>query len=504
MSINGRTLPSLGGVALIFCCATLLPAATLVRGPYLQSGASSSIIVRWRTAEPATSRVRYGPSPTVLNNLVSDETPRAEHELLLTGLASDSKYFYSIEAGDGVLAAGADYFFVTAPIRAKPTRIWVLGDAGTQFPAQEAVRDAYYAFTGARHTDLWLMLGDNAYLTGADSEYQGAVFDTYPEMLRKSVLWPTLGNHDTAQDPVTADDIPYFLNFSLPTAGEAGGVPSGTEKYYSFNYGNIHLICLDSMSSDRSSNGTMCAWLRADLAATPSEWIFAFWHHPPYSKGSHDSDAEFELIEMRQNVLPILEASGVDLVLCGHSHSYERSLLLHGHYGDSSTLVPEMIQSSGSGREAENAAYRKGGMDGPGAVYVVAGSSGQIGGGALSHPAMFIALNELGSVVLDVDGPRLDATFLRENGTVGDTFTILKNGAPGRTRIVSYSKRGVLISFTWTAQPGSVYYVERSRSLELSNWEVISPPITSPGETATWTTPIEPDPHLFYRVSYFP
>ena len=45
----------------------------------------------------------------------------------------------------------------------------------------------------------------------------------------------------------------------------------------------------------------------------------------------------------------------------------------------------------------------------------------------MNHPAMFISLNELGSLVLDIDGGRVDATFLRADGTTGDYFTLLKN-----------------------------------------------------------------------------
>src|SRR5258705_12371843 len=104
------------------------------------------------------------------------------------------------------------------------------------------------------------------------------------------------------------------------------------------------------MTSDRLEEAPMCQWLRLDLAANTNLWLIAFWHHPPYSKGSHDSDWEFELVEMRENALPILEAYGVDLVLCGHSHGYERSFLLNGYYGGSETLVPEMIKDGGDGR----------------------------------------------------------------------------------------------------------------------------------------------------------
>jgi hypothetical protein len=130
-------------------------------------------------------------------------------------------------------------------------------------------------------------------------------------------------------------------------------------------------------------------------------------------------------MEMRANALPILEAYGVDLVLTGHSHSYERSFLLGGHYGLSNTLTDGMIKDGGSGRPAETGAYAKA-TNPYRAVYAVAGSSGKISGGALNHPAMFISLNELGSMVLDVNGSRLDATFLRDDGAIADSFTIVK------------------------------------------------------------------------------
>ena len=75
------------------------------------------------------------------------------------------------------------------------------------------------------------MLGDNAYNDGTDAEYQTKLFDMYPQMLRKSVLWPTLGNHDAVTSDSTTQSGPYYYAFSLPTAGEAGGLASGTEAY---------------------------------------------------------------------------------------------------------------------------------------------------------------------------------------------------------------------------------------------------------------------------------
>jgi hypothetical protein len=91
-----------------------------------------------------------------------------------------------------------------------------------------------------------------------------------------------------------------------------GGLVTGTEAYYSFDYGNVHFISLDSYETDRSVGSPMMSWLENDLAATSAMWIIAFWHHPPYTKGSHDSDRESNLIDMRATALPILESYGVD------------------------------------------------------------------------------------------------------------------------------------------------------------------------------------------------
>lgn len=179
----------------------------------------------------------------------------------------------------------------------------------------------------------------------------------------------------------------------------------------------------------------MMTWLTADLAATDAAWIVAFFHHPPYTAGSHDSDDVADsggrLQDMRQVALPILETRGVDLVLCGHSHSYERSFLIDGHYGVRSTLQPAMVLDAGDGQEQGDGHYAKptaGTSPHEAAVYVVAGSAGKISGGPLDHPAMHVSLNALGSLVLVIDGDRLDASFVGLTG-VEDRFTLVKGEA---------------------------------------------------------------------------
>lgn len=424
-------------------------APIVTRGPYLQIGTPTGAIVRWRTDLPSDSRVRYGPGTDNLTLFADNHTSTTEHEVALSGLMPNTTYYYSIGSTSTTLAGGdANHFFKTSPTEgsSRPTRIWVIGDAGTGDSSQAAVKNAYLNHAGTTYTDLFLMLGDNAYNVGLDSEYQTAVFEMYPTILRQSFVWPTLGNHDAYTSPP-----PYFNIFTLPTTGQAGGLASGTENYYSFNFGNIHFVCLDSMSSDRSVGGPMLTWLQNDLAANNKSWLIAYWHHPPYTKGSHDSDTETELTQMRANALPILENFGVDLVLSGHSHSYERSFLIDSHYGASSTFNSSMKKNGGNGRRGGNGAYSKstaGLSSHEGTVYVVAGSSGKVSGGSLNHPAMFVSLNNLGSLVLDVNDLQLDAKFLRETGAIDDSFTIIKGVTSNASPTVSLTSPTSGATFT--------------------------------------------------------
>ena len=176
-----------------------------------------------------------------------------------------------------------------------------------------------------------------AYTTGTDAQFSAHFLNSYSALMRNTVCWPTMGNHEGYTSRGAFGDGPYYDAFVLPAAAEAGGQASGTEAYYSFDIGEVHFICLDSHDLDRTPTGAMALWLKADLEASDADWIIAFWHHPPYSKGSHDSDTEGQLIQMRAYIMPILEAGGGDLVLAGHSHTYERSMLIDGAHATPTT-----------------------------------------------------------------------------------------------------------------------------------------------------------------------
>ena len=405
-------------------------AQLLTRQPYLQSGSTSRMVIVWRTFPETDSVVRYGPDPQNLTEVVRVQGNRSHHEVELTGLTPDTRYYYSVGTGDTALATGAEYYFETAPPTgpAAPFRMWIVGDSGTGGIQQAAVRDAMVRYVGADRPDIYLHMGDMAYSRGEELEFDLKFYAPYQSILRNTVCWPTLGNHEGNSSDSGLQTGPYYEGYALPTRGEAGGVPSGTEAYYSFDYANAHFVVLDSHDSPREPDGAMLRWLRMDLENTDAQWLFAYWHHPPYTKGSHDSDAEGQLIDMRENALPILEDAGVDMVFGGHSHIYERTYLLDRAY-DTPTVDPAGILDHGDGRPGGDGPYLKTNAPHEGAVYIVAGHGGTGVRQGGTHPMMFVQEPVNGSVLVDVNGNQVDVTNLRWDGEVSDWFTISKGPA---------------------------------------------------------------------------
>jgi hypothetical protein len=441
-------------------------------------------------------------------------------EAELTGLTPDTRYYYSV---GGAASAPTGQQFNTAPAPGEVpadgnTRILILGDSGTATEDGhdgEAAQvlagfETYNAANGGESVDLLLALGDNAYVAGTDAQWQGAFFDLYADILRSAPAITTIGNHEmgygilelcllapsipcgifrplpgvsASNDPASYNSegaadangdlladgtgMPYLDIFTLPTAAETGGVASGTEQYYAVDYGNVHVVSLDTQLSarDDTARETMRQWLIADLSANTLDWTIVIFHHPPYTKGAnHDSDdTEDNAIDrpewdIRNDFTPLFETYGVDIVYSGHSHSYERSYYLHGHTGTSDTFDPALHAELNAANEpsvgygADTYAQlspTSGGIDDR-VVYTVAGSAGKAddSGGAtttdeewLRHAAHILqpadsacasaegcrrGLGLKGSVVVDAAASELSAKFIDINGAVLDQFTITR------------------------------------------------------------------------------
>jgi hypothetical protein len=437
---------------------TALTAQELVRGPYLQTPTDNSIVVMWRTDVVTTTTLWYGAAPDALTEQLTIPGTRRDHSVTIGGLEPYTTYYYAVGHGNTPLAGGNEqYRFRTHPVPGteQPVRAWAIGDFGKGNAGQVAVKESYMAYPGSADTDVWIWLGDNAYQDGKDHEYQNKVFglEGFSDIFNWLPFYPTPGNHDYnevwrvstflglpySNIPLQNHQGPYFDIVDVPEQGEAGGHPSQLEVFYSFDHGNVHFLSLNSEVYDflQTGNGInqMLAWVQQDLAQNTLPWTIAYFHQPPYSKGSHNSDDLYELVmkAMRDQVVPVLESWDVDLVVCGHSHVFERSHLIHGHYGYSGSWDPATMLKDGNGGnfDAGNA-YQKDNdpTTADGTVYVVCGNSGSSSSdGSLNHPVM-VAVDggsqAYGSFVIDVYRNRLDGRYLRADGVVADHFTILK------------------------------------------------------------------------------
>ncbi|MHA8099442.1 purple acid phosphatase family protein [Aquirufa aurantiipilula] len=404
--------------------------AKIVRGPYLQNFTSTSGVIRWRTDIPTDSRVFYSKELPKNANSVYEARLTTEHELTIKGLLPNQTYFYSIASPNLV----PNQFVKTLP---KPgsqqaIRIWALGDFGTGSKNQYLVRDAVKNFVKQKPIDAWIWLGDNAYGSGKDVEYQKNVFEVYQEdFFPNTKLWPNPGNHDYKDNP-DSKKLAYFENFTMPKNGEAGGLRSGTEAYYSFNIGNVHVVSVNSEETSEDgtsiidSTGQQAQWLKRDLAANKLPWTIVYFHEPPYSKGSHDTDTDEEMTKVRQQIVPIFDRYRVDLVLAGHSHSYERTMPIRAHLGTNDSFDPRKHVFAKASRPNH---YVVDQSKGQGTIYIVAGSGGQLGKSQASFPLKSSAFSTValgGSLILDIEGKKLVGQWLGSDGKVHDEFSIQK------------------------------------------------------------------------------
>ena len=161
-----------------------------------------------------------------------------------------------------------------------------------------------------------LPLGDLAYQDGSKADFDNCYAPTWGRFKDRSR--PVLGNHEYVQKGAG----PYFDYW-----GEAAG--DRTKGYYSFDLGSWHLIALNSNCSDAggcSRGSPMEQWLRADLAAHPSQCILAFWHHPRFFTPSRQpTTSRLEAVDKKMQPFWVaLYEAGADVVLNGHRHIYER------------------------------------------------------------------------------------------------------------------------------------------------------------------------------------
>ena len=188
---------------------------------------------------------------------------------------------------------------VTLPNKSGAVRFGIIGDTGTGTPKQYQLAEVLLQSHQAFPFEFVLMMGDNLYGGESAQDYKSKFEDVYKPLLDQQVkFYATLGNHD---DPAQR----FYKYFNMEG-----------KKHYRFTKGNVAFYSLNSNYMDKKQ----IQWLEDELAKDTSEWKIAFFHHPPYSSGGkHGSETS-----LREVVEPIFLKYGVNIVLAGHEHFYER------------------------------------------------------------------------------------------------------------------------------------------------------------------------------------
>ena len=186
-------------------------------------------------------------------------------------------------------------------------RLAVVGDTGTGSEQQFQVADLIESHDEMADIDWLVILGDMIYEDGDPSLIDEVVLVPYAETLDGTTsLVPVLGNHDVRSQ--AGDKIMSKL-----------GAPG---RWYAISTKLLHLVVLDST---RPHDEDQLRFLYRTLQETASEWVVVSLHHPPFSAGYHGSD-----LVMQDVFVPVFETYGVDLVLSGHEHDYQRSHPING------------------------------------------------------------------------------------------------------------------------------------------------------------------------------
>jgi hypothetical protein len=279
----------------------------LKRQPYLQQVTGDGAMVGWVTTDPANAKLTLSnPDGALIKT-----SPASVEEYSLRSAGENQMWssmkelqpgsIYCYQLGDTTQPITNRIGFRTAPSpeSTEPVRILAFGDSGGGGGDQYALLEQMYTVP----FDLMIHTGDIAYDDGTIEQYEDNVFGVYADLFRHIPFMPASGNHDYR----TLQAAPFRDVFNLP--GDNG------EKWYSYDYGRVHFAALDTEADYK----TQAAWLDKDLSENKLPWKIVYLHKPPYSSGMHGSDTS-----LRNALAPVLKKHGVQLLLAGHDHNYER------------------------------------------------------------------------------------------------------------------------------------------------------------------------------------
>ncbi len=307
----------LGVALLVFALGLAVAAGPFDRGPYSGAPAADSVVVCWTASPPMAGRVEVAAAAAYAESATFERaidvpvpsSDRAGTEVRVTALEPGTAYVYrvSVQSGSETYVSPVGRF-CTAPSAGDPVRFAVLADTQQQWEGENrlaAVGDAIAADADTMPFDFVLHAGD--LVESPVGTYWDYWFDSFDSMLLAAPFIPVLGNHEK-------NSRSYYDAFPHPP-----GAGQNDERWWALHWGDVVVVGLDTNASRADRIIEQQAYAEKELSG-PERHKFVIFHHPVYSSDAyHGSGYGYEKIYH-----PIFVRTGVDVVLNGHAHNYER------------------------------------------------------------------------------------------------------------------------------------------------------------------------------------
>ena len=284
-------------------------------GPYLNFVTQTSINVVWETDRPATALIEWGKTDQLGHSLQLSKTQRLQ-EATLEGLLPNTPYFYRVRSTteEGYSMESGLLTFKTAVRESEPFRFAVIGDT----ESRPHVNDRLCKLIWGERPNFLVNLGDLTDGGKAPHRYEWTheYFVGMTQLVSRVPVFAVPGNGE--------GDLVWYKHYHRYPDPEG---------FYKFRFGDAEFFMLDSNQREKefAPGGRQYVWLEKQLQDSDAKWKFACHHHATYTGEENDygdtwsGASNFGDPAVRQ-IVPLYEKYGVDMVMFGHLHLYERSL----------------------------------------------------------------------------------------------------------------------------------------------------------------------------------
>lgn len=322
--------------------------------PYLQWVTQTEATIRWETNFPCIGEVSWGESEKT-GSVAIEAEPGMYHEIKLTDLEPEMLYYYKTRsraggpevepASVGSILETPVSTLQTANKQGTPFGFVVLSDTQRQPKVARALAAAAWEL----RPNFVVIAGDLVDAGNSKKQWTDEFFASLKPLIERVPFYPVLGNHEQ-------DARFYYDYMSLPDP----------KYYYTFTYGNTQFFMLDS-NRDVRPGTEQYLWLEKALAASKARWKICVHHQPPFSSDDdYGNDWKRPIRRATlgdtkaQPLIALYDRYQVDIVWCGHVHSYERTWLIRDGKPVEKNGTLYMITGGGGGPLERPGPYRPG------------------------------------------------------------------------------------------------------------------------------------------------